>query len=217
MRTDFQLAWPPKTIGGHSPVKWSSTDRVQIAGQFRRVLVQAKDEMPIQKFFEDNPVMLLRGLIRPHTAWVIPRPIFPLPQGGGGVPDFVLCEWSSVGPRWIIVELESPTRSPVTKSSIAAICYHAVEQINHYRGYLRDNAQYLRANGWPGIHGECDGIVLIGRRTDAPQAHRGRLADFRRQNIEVASYDRILDCESKDRATIVEEFDANVRALKRHR
>jgi len=122
MRTDFQLAWPPKTIGGHSPVKWSSTDRVQIAGQFRRVLVQAKDEMPIQKFFEDNPVMLLRGLIRPHTAWVIPRPIFPLPQGGGGVPDFVLCEWSSVGPRWIIVELESPTRSPVTKSSIAAIC-----------------------------------------------------------------------------------------------
>jgi hypothetical protein len=77
--------------------------------------MDAEDEKPLQLFFEENPVALLFGLVSPHTGWVIPRPRLSLPEGGGNIPDFIVCEWSSVGPRWIIVELESPKASPVNE------------------------------------------------------------------------------------------------------
>jgi hypothetical protein len=161
---------------------------------FREVLRNARDERPLQRFFEQNPVALLFGLVRPHTAWIIPHPSLPRPQGGGGVPDFIVCEWSSIGPKWTLIELESPKKSPVTKTGVSSICNHAVEQINDYRRYLRDNALFLRDNGWPDIHGECDGVVVIGRRTDTNRAGLSpKLVAFRRQAIDIVSYDRLLE------------------------
>jgi hypothetical protein len=98
------------------------------------------------------------------------------------------------GPLWIIVELESPTKSPVIKTGLSRTCTYAVQQIDQSRTYIRDNALFLRDNGWPEIHGECEGVVIIGRRTDAGRhEQRLKLEAKRRERIEIASYDRILE------------------------
>jgi hypothetical protein len=203
--------WCPEKIAGLDSVGWN-VNRPKLIANFRDVLWSTRDERPLQRFFEQNPVALLFGLVRPHTAWVIPHPSLPRPQGGGGVPDFIVCEWSSIGPKWILVELESPKKSPVTKTGVSAICNHAVEQINDYRRYLRDNALFLRDNGWPEIHGECDGVVVIGRRTDARRAELSpKLAAFKKQAIEIVSYDRLLEqCAEKQ-----DSIDRNDASLKR--
>ena len=183
----------PERIANIEPVHWSYR-QVGLLKKFSRVLASSEDERPLQKFFEDNPMALLLGLVQPHRTWVIPRPSLPEPSGGGWIPDFIVCEWSSVGPLWIVVELESPRKSAVTKRGLSQICNHGAEQINSYRTYLRDNALSLRANGWPQIHGECDGALVIGRRSDPMRSKRSeKLEAFRRQKIEVMSNDRLLE------------------------
>src|SRR5450755_3062572 len=110
----------PERIANLEPVPWVYRQD-GLAAKFRQVLESSKDERPLQKFFEDNPIALLLSLVQPHRAWVIPRPSLPDPKGGGWIPDFIVCEWSSVGPLWIIVELESPTKSAVTMSGVSQI------------------------------------------------------------------------------------------------
>jgi hypothetical protein len=189
------VSWCPDTIAGLPPVKWNVPSS-ELINNFSQVLEQAPDEKPLQSFFEHHPVALLTGLVRPHRAWVIPTPKLPTPDGGGWIPDFIICEWSSVGPDWIIVELESPTKRAINKDGkVSATCNHAVQQINDYKTYLRNHAYFLRGEGkWPKLHGECTGAVIIGRRND-PQRAAGaeRLDAFKRQRIDIISYDRLLD------------------------
>jgi len=184
----------PKQIAGLDPTTWG-IPCPELTREFSRVLENARGEKPLQMFFEAHPAALLTGLVKPHTGWVVPRPRLPEPDGGGWVPDFIICEWSSVGPDWFIVELKGPTRSPLTKTgSVSSICNHAAEQINNYRTFIRDHGYYLRANGWPKLHAECSGVIVIGRRDDPNRSNRtDKLEAFRRQRIEVASYDRLLE------------------------
>jgi hypothetical protein len=183
----------PKQIKGWDPVDWN-VPRPEVVHEFRRTLKNARDERPLQTFFEKHPVALLTGILKPHTAWVFRRLSLPLPGGGGGVPDFIICEWSSNGPTWTIVELESPRRSPVKRTGKSWICNHAIEQINDYRRYLGVHADFLRGLGWKGIHGNCDGVVVIGRRTDSKRVRLSRyLQDCRDSHIEIRSYDGLLE------------------------
>jgi hypothetical protein len=187
----------PKQIAGRDPIKWHVC-RPELTHKFAGVLETAADERPLQTFFEDYPEALLTGLVRPHTGWVIPRPRLPKPDGGLWVPDFMICEWKSVGPDWFIIELESPTKSPVTQAGISQLCNHAAEQINSYKTYIRDHGSFLRENGWPKLHGECYGFIVIGRRSDPNRSrHADKLQAFERQRIEIVSYDRLLkECQS---------------------
>lgn len=188
------VSWCPAQIAGREPVIWN-VPRPELVSSFKTTLDQANDEKPLQKFFEDNPDVLLTGIVRPHTGWVIPRHSLPKPDGGSWVPDFVICEWTSVGPDWYIVELESPKKSPLKKDGDASqICNHAADQINSYRAYIEQHGHILRGYGWPKLHGQAHGIIVIGRRSDPLRMrHPDRLRDFRRQQIEVMSYDRLFE------------------------
>jgi hypothetical protein len=43
------------------------------------------------------------------------------------------------------------------------------------------------------LNADCEGYVVIGRRdADRTELEQQRLADFRRQRIEIASYDRLV-------------------------
>jgi hypothetical protein len=126
---------PPEKIAGKAPVTWG-VPQPNLVEELFQVPQTAKDEGPLQRFFETNPIALLTGLLRPHTAWVIPHPPLAEPDGTGWIPDFILCDWSSLRPRWLIIELESPCRNPATSKGLSAICNHAVQQINDYRTYL---------------------------------------------------------------------------------
>lgn len=193
---------PPETIRGIAPIPYRkcTTDLVD---EFRDVLEKAEDEKPLQQFFERNPAILLLGIVAAHRSWVFPRASLPKPEGGSWIPDFMICDWGSLGPRWTIVELESPRRSALTRSgSVSAICRHAMEQIEDYRRHLKKHAAHLRDGDLPIDGGKCPAWIVIGRRFDGrTELGVERLSNLRDYDIDVASYDRLVsECDSIVRA-----------------
>jgi hypothetical protein len=171
-------------------VDWNTPRDPELAKELAVILHEAKDERPLQEFYKQHPYML--ALSFPvHCCWV-----FPKPRLGGGilVPDFLLCDKNSLGYRWILIELESPTMEVTNKNeALSSDCHHAVEQIRDYRRWLRDNALFEENRGFKGLNADCEGWVVIGRRDmGRTQLEGQRLADFRKERIEIASYDRLL-------------------------
>jgi hypothetical protein len=166
----------------------------KLAKEFKRVLDTARDEGPLQCFFETNPAALLTGILAPHTAFVIPRKALPKPEGGCWIPDFMLCDWTSIGPIWTIVELESPKANPLTQGGlISAKLRTAQQQIEDYRHHLRKHAAFLRDGGWPQLENKVNAWIVVGRRKPTTVTERERLASYREYNIEIATYDRLLE------------------------
>jgi hypothetical protein len=160
--------------------------------RFRQILDVARNEQ--------YPVILTTSIVCHRTTWVFPRKSLPKPEGGSWVPDFMLCDWTSVGPLWTIVELESPTARAINTKGISGICRHAQQQIEDYRNHLRKEAVFLRDAGLLGIHGKCHAWIVIGREEERSMSDCERLAHLREYDIEVASYDRLLkDCEQRVR------------------
>ena len=187
------VLWTPDQIGGMDPVTWSAF-QPGLVEEFTEKLNGAVDEKPLQAFFEQHPQALLAGLVAPHKTWVIPKPRLSEPNGKFWIPDFIVCDWTTVGPDWFVVELESPKARPLKEDGdFRQDCNHAVDQINSYRSFIEEHGPYLRAE-WPKLHGQFEGVIVIGRRDDPLRAkYPDRLRDGRRQKIEVMSYDRLLE------------------------
>ena len=171
-------------------VDWYIRRDPKLAEELATTLNEAKDERPLQEFYTEHPSMI--ALVFPvHCCWVFPKPRL---GGGKWVPDFLLCDKNSLGYRWILIELESPTMEATNKDeSVSAGCHHAVEQIRDYRRWLRDNALFEEKQGFKGLNADCEGCVVIGRRDgDRTDLEQQRLADFGKERIEIASYDRLL-------------------------
>jgi hypothetical protein len=188
------VLWSPEKIGGQHPVKWNRSTPGLIRN-FEETLESANDEKPLQAFFEKNPQALLTGIVSPHIGWVIPRPKLQEPDGGFWQPDFIVCDWTSVGPEWFIIELESPMEGPLIKNGdTSRICNHAMNQIGDYRNALEEHGHFIRGDGWPKLHGKFRGVVVIGRRSDPlREKYSNRLRQYRNNDIEIMSYDRLFD------------------------
>jgi hypothetical protein len=171
-------------------VEWYRPRDPALLDAYEHVLNEAKDEMTLQAFFTDHPYLLVLA-VPLHCCW-----LFPKPRLGGGtwIPDFLVCDYNSLGYKWTAIELESPLmRSTNKDGSVSAGCHHAVQQILDYRRWVRDNALFEEKQGYRGLNADCDGIVVMGRQNaDRSELERQRLADFRKQHIEIASYDRLL-------------------------
>ena len=163
--------------------------------ELEALLDSAADERPIQYFFETNPGALIASTISPHMAWAFSRPTLPKPGGGSFVPDFMICDWSSIGPTWTIVELENPNFRVTKRDGISAQGIHAIQQVKDYRRHLKKYPQLVREGGFPGIHNPSDSLIVIGRRMHGLpiELNAERLAEYREERIEVASYDRLLE------------------------
>ena len=189
--------------------KWA--DRVVTAGrepaadivrEFERVLADAVDERPLQTFLASAPMLL--GPLAPPGAnyWCLDRPQL----GAEFVPDFLLASATSAGFRWIAIELESPTVKALTKAGLPARkLADALGQIRDWRTWLTDNVAYARQErGLKDIDGNCEAVVVIGRRSslDPKQVKRYRAPSS--DGIAVMSYDRIHDAmrNSSDLGTI---------------
>jgi hypothetical protein len=171
-------------------VEWNKPRDPKLLDELRRILDEAQDERPLQQFYMEHPYLL--ALAFPvHCCWVFPKPRL---GGGKWIPDFLVCDLNSLGYRWILMELESPRMEATNKDeSISADCHHAVGQILDYRRWLRDNALFEEKQGFKGLNADCEGYVVIGRRDGGrTELEQQRLADFRQERIEIASYDRLL-------------------------
>jgi Domain of unknown function (DUF4263) len=94
--------------------------------------------------------------------------------------------------QWTLIELESPTMEATNNGGrVSRGCHHAVEQIRDCRRWLTENA-LAEQKIYPSLNDKCAGYVVIGRRDGRTERKQKRLADYREQRIELASYDRLL-------------------------
>ena len=183
---------PPSKLAPRE-VRWSQFDPSHIQ-RLEEVLAPAEDERPLQRFLADHPHILIAGIFGQvrREAWVFDRPRF----GADYIPDFLIGMIDSLGFVWTLVELENPTVAPLTKSGqIGNPLHKAVAQIRDWREWLRTNAlNFQERSGCRGITADCAASVVIGRREmrDHEEGKR-RIRDFRREHIEVMSYDRLLE------------------------
>jgi len=178
--------------------KWSdclvTTGRQPAAGtldDFERILDDASDERPLQELLAALPV-LLGPLAKPGgDYWCLDRPEL----GAEYVPDFLLASITSVGFKWVAIELESPNARMLTKAGLPARkLATALGQVRDWRSWLADNVAYARdERGLEDIDGRCEAFVIIGRRSnlDAKQARRYRALST--DGVTVMTYDRLHD------------------------
>ena len=159
--------------------------------EFERVLDDAVNERPLQKFLASAPT-LLGPLLPPGGAyWCLDRPQL----GAEFVPDFLLATATSSGFRWVAIELESPTVKALTQAGLPARkLAEALGQIRNWRMWLTDNIAYAREErGLKDIDGNCEAIAVIGRRSSLDSRHIKKYRALSTDGITVMSYDRLRD------------------------
>ena len=159
--------------------------------EFERVLNDAVDERPLQRFLASAPVFL-GPLVPPGgSCWCLDRPQL----GSEFVPDFLLATATSAGFRWTAIELESPTVKALTKAGLPARkLADALGQIRDWRTWLTDNVAYARQErGLKDIVGSCEAVVVIGRRSSLDPRQIKKYRALSTDGITVMSYDRLHD------------------------
>ena len=162
-----------------------------LVDEFDRVLSDASDERPLQTLFAAHPSLL--GPICPAGGeyWCLDRPRF----GAELVPDFLLATSTSVGFRWALVELESPSERPLTAAGLPAKkLAEAQKQIRDWRTWLTDNVAYGRGElGLKDIDATAHAYIVIGRRGSLNSSQARTYRALSTNDLTVMTYDRLRD------------------------
>lgn len=158
---------------------------------FERVLGDAADERPLQRLLAISPT-LLGPLVPPGgNYWCLDRPQL----GAEYIPDFLLASITSIGFKWVAIELESPNEKALTKAGLPARkLAGALGQVRDWRTWLTDNVAYAREElGLKDIAGTCDAFVIIGRRSSLDPKQIKKYRALSADGVTVMSYDRLRD------------------------
>jgi hypothetical protein len=186
-----------------------------LADRFEHVLATAAREEDVQRFLSENPFILAEQL--PHCHFVVPKFRF----GGNYVSDFLLAEFASSGPTWVLVELEPVDAQLVTASGqLAERVRVGTQQVRDWRDWLLDNrdmAMRPRSKNGLGLSEIDDvwGWVIVGRRTQVtPRFNQLRKQVLDESLIEIMTYDRILE-RFRARAEHWEQWENTLNELRR--
>lgn len=161
-----------------------------------QALVNAEGEAPMQRVLEQHPALLAGTVPGNHGTWVRPEVGF----GNNFRADFLVAGLTSLGLRWLLVELESPLSrlsNPGDRRATTTL-RHAVDQIEDWRAWLAANLAYARLPreehglGLPGITAEAQGLIIMAREDVRDAAADIRELKSRRHRIEVRTYDWLL-------------------------
>ncbi|GDY13317.1 hypothetical protein LBMAG53_21950 [Planctomycetota bacterium] len=180
-----------------------------IENEYIKVLNEAKDERPLQKFLEKHPFILQ---IQFCSAWNF---VMLLPQinlGGKYIPDFMLITGHSG--KWIIhfIEIESPMVSVFNKDgTYAKKTNYAIKQITDWAIWTENNREaYIDilasivgkrtafTNGFtPDMRANRHSIennhhIIIGRSSNMSEEDRARRGISELVNYNILSYDRLI-------------------------
>jgi hypothetical protein len=183
-----------ETLGRYF-VWWDKVPR-KLYVEYSKALSLAKHEREMQKFLQDNRMLLTQLVGGGHGRWVIPNFKF----GSEYVADFILGEKHSFGYDWALVELEGPKNKPFTKAgNPSARLSHAIKQIQEWRSWISSNISYCQLSesnnglGLVDIRSESRGLIIIGRRGDFSGHERIRRQMSIDSNIAIHSYDHLLN------------------------
>lgn len=177
--------WPLNTCEGMRAATAHELD------QFMAVLNESTDERPLQVFLNAHRHFLSCLLEPGQNSWCFDRPRL----GGELIPDFLLSTYNSSGYKWRLVEIESPTKSPLTRAGIPSQALNtALAQVRDWRGWLRANISYAHAQlGFTGLNAEVPAFVIIGRRTSIKPAMLKRYEELSTSETTVMTWDRFAD------------------------
>ncbi|MFE7098816.1 Shedu anti-phage system protein SduA domain-containing protein [Streptomyces erythrochromogenes] len=177
---------------------WRVTGHATAAGveALREALETADGEAMMQQTLEKHPALLAGAVVGNHGTWVRPQ----VQLGNHYMADFMVAGETSLGIRWLLVELESPVSRLTNPGNRRAtmILRHAVDQIEDWRKWLSSNLHYARSArgadglGLPGITAEVPGLIIMAREDAADAAADIRELESRRSRIEVRTYDWLM-------------------------
>jgi len=171
---------------------WQAPPPLGLRAGLRAYLNAAVSEAPLQRFLEQNPLVLVRYLAGGHTRWVIPG----LRLGSWFAPDFVIGEQNARRSRWTLIELESPSVKLFTREGDASRALgHAVGRIRGWRGWLHDHERYAREHlNLAHVTGNAQALILIGRRARLRPEDVQRRRDLEAEHeVAIHTYDWLLD------------------------
>jgi hypothetical protein len=150
---------------------------------FRTLLDTSPPEACVQKFLEQNPILL-----DPMAAKITPQ----VQLGEKYRADFVV---ERRGDKYILVEIEQPGHKLVTKGGdLAAIVNHAVRQITDWTQWIHENWDYARKIAALSGADDPAGRVIIGRRPESLEDIKQiRKANKLHPTLTIESYDDLLD------------------------
>ncbi|MFF3431365.1 Shedu anti-phage system protein SduA domain-containing protein [Streptomyces sp. NPDC002602] len=165
----------------------------------QEALDSATEERPMQVVLENHPTLLANVITGSHGVWVRPQVRF----GDQYVPDFLIASRTSVGLRWHLVELESPTErltNPGNQRESPTL-RHAIDQIQDWREWLKPNLLAARQT-LPGITMDARGLIIMGREDVADGAREIRDRRSANDRIAIRTYDWLLRAAARADSTL---------------
>ncbi len=147
-------------------------------------------EAPFQTLLTDYPELLATTVMGGWKTYVVPKPRF----GSEYVPDFLVLGINSIGPQWVLVEIEAAKHNIHLKNQdLSYQTRHAVKQIKDWREWLTTNIAYARNElGFHGLTDKAPGLVIIGRGEPSLERVPSRAQSDEESRIAVHSWDWLL-------------------------
>ena len=201
----------------YAPEDIHETSLRHLTDDFRDLLAKDGTEEDIQQFLSDHPRILARGFIS-TMGFIVPKFKF----GAEYISDFLIADWRQAWST-VLVELEPKEAKAFNKNGTPAKrLSQAMKQLAEWNQWIENHNQYFQERLEPHIeklisrlesaHSRYAGftrplrqlrhrmhtanLVIIGRRgEDFPkeQKRRAALSRFTGNNIEILSYDWLLD------------------------
>lgn len=144
------------------------------------------EEVEIQKFFEENFILIDRAIEK-----IIPKKSL----GGEGFPDFIVVRNDG---NHILIEIEKPSKKLYTsRGNPTAEFKQAEQQILDYLQWANEEKEFLRKRGLPSITVEStSGLLIIGMSKDldsdtGKKFERKKFA-CKHADYEIKTFDEIL-------------------------
>lgn len=189
---------------------WWDTIEAKDVDELEQQLCSATNERTMQEYLGLRPLLLIQHLGGGHGRWVLPQKSL----GSEFRTDFVVGHKHSFGYEWEVIEIESPTAKPFTKSGdFSRELTHAIRQIVDWRAWLKRNQNYAARRkeeqglGLLDIDSNVPGVIIIGRKSEIDEGTNDRRRQLvQDSNITIHSYD-----------WLVREARGRVEALSFHR
>lgn len=147
-------------------------------------------EEPFQTLLTEYPSLLAASVVGASGTYVIPKQRL----GAEHVPDFLVLGINSLGPQWLLVEIEAVRHGIVNKDgTLSGPTRHAIKQIQDWGEWLTTNVAY--AHNELNLHGltnRAPGLVIIGRGEATMQRQASRARSQESEQISIHSWDWVL-------------------------
>lgn len=147
-------------------------------------------EAPFQKLLEMYPALLACTVMGGWKTFVMSQKRL----GSEYIPDFLVLGINSVGPQWVMVEIEAARHSIENNDgTLSGATRHGVKQIQDWRDWMMTNVAYAQTQlGLHGITTRAPGLVIIGRDNPSFSRQPARAQSAEDARIDIHSWDGLL-------------------------